>query len=124
MWDLPGPGLEPVSPALAGGLLTTVPPGKSQFFLVFASVLLLLHIKCLFLLYRNYAFIHVFEHINQFISNYLLDFYKSASSEVKYYLIFDPGCPFHFNFFSFLRVFWVFSLHIYFLCEIPYILFL
>ena len=28
MWDLPGPGIEPVSPALAGGLLTTAPPGK------------------------------------------------------------------------------------------------
>ena len=28
MWDLPGPGLEPVSPALAGGFLTTVPLGK------------------------------------------------------------------------------------------------
>ena len=28
MWDLPGPGIEPVSPALAGGFLTTVPPGK------------------------------------------------------------------------------------------------
>ena len=28
MWDLPGPGLEPVSPALAGRFLTTVPPGK------------------------------------------------------------------------------------------------
>ena len=28
MWDLPGPGLKPVSPALAGGLLTTAPPGK------------------------------------------------------------------------------------------------
>ena len=28
MWDLPGPGLEPVSPALAGGLPTTGPPGK------------------------------------------------------------------------------------------------
>ena len=27
-WDLPGPGLEPVSPALAGGFLTTAPPGK------------------------------------------------------------------------------------------------
>ena len=26
MWDLPGPGLEPVSPALAGGFLTTEPP--------------------------------------------------------------------------------------------------
>ena len=29
-WDLPGPGIEPLSPALAGGFLTTVPPGKSQ----------------------------------------------------------------------------------------------
>ena len=29
MWDLPGPGLKPVSNALAGGFLTTVPPGKS-----------------------------------------------------------------------------------------------
>ena len=28
MWDPPGPGLEPVSPALAGGFLTTAPPGK------------------------------------------------------------------------------------------------
>ena len=28
MWDLPGPGLEPVSPAFAGGFLTTVPPRK------------------------------------------------------------------------------------------------
>ena len=26
----PGPGLEPVSPALAGGFLTTVPAGKPQ----------------------------------------------------------------------------------------------
>ena len=29
MWDLSGPGLEPMSPALAGGFLTTAPPGKS-----------------------------------------------------------------------------------------------
>ena len=29
MWDLPGPGLEPMSPALAGRFLTTAPPGKS-----------------------------------------------------------------------------------------------
>ena len=28
--NLPGPGLEPVSPALAGGFLTTVPPGKPE----------------------------------------------------------------------------------------------
>ena len=34
MWDLPGPGLEPVSPALAGGFLTTAPPGKSHIQLI------------------------------------------------------------------------------------------
>ena len=28
MWDPPGPGLEPVSPALAGGFPTAAPPGK------------------------------------------------------------------------------------------------
>ena len=27
-WDLPGPGLEPASPALAGRFSTTAPPGK------------------------------------------------------------------------------------------------
>ena len=30
MWDLPGSGLEPVSPALAGGFFTSEPPGKPQ----------------------------------------------------------------------------------------------
>ena len=28
MWDLPGPGIDPMSPALAGGSLTTAPTGK------------------------------------------------------------------------------------------------
>ena len=28
VWDLPRPGLEPMSPALAGRLSTTAPPGK------------------------------------------------------------------------------------------------
>ena len=34
MWDLPRPGLEPVSPALAGRFSTTAPPGKplSKYF--------------------------------------------------------------------------------------------
>ena len=30
MWDLPGPGMEPVSPALGGGFFTTEPPGKPR----------------------------------------------------------------------------------------------
>ena len=29
MWDLLAPGIEPVSLAMAGGFLTTAPPGKS-----------------------------------------------------------------------------------------------
>ena len=33
MWDLPGPGLKRVYPALTGGFLTTVPPGKSLYFI-------------------------------------------------------------------------------------------
>ena len=37
MWDLPGTGLEPVYPALAGRFLTAVPPGKPLFVLYFSS---------------------------------------------------------------------------------------
>ena len=33
MWDLPRPGLEPVSPALAGRFSTAAPPGKPLKFL-------------------------------------------------------------------------------------------
>ena len=37
MWDPPRPGLEPVSPALAGRLSTTAPPGKPPVFISFHS---------------------------------------------------------------------------------------
>ena len=37
MWDLPGPGMEPESPALASRFLFTVPRGKSKQ-LIFVSV--------------------------------------------------------------------------------------
>ena len=33
MWDPPRPGLEPASPALAGGFSTTAPPGKTLLLL-------------------------------------------------------------------------------------------
>ena len=33
MWDLPTPGIEPVSPALAGGFFTSEPPGKPAYVL-------------------------------------------------------------------------------------------
>ena len=36
MWDLPGPGIEPVFPALAGRFLTIMPPGKSHVMQLYA----------------------------------------------------------------------------------------
>ena len=43
MWDLPGPGLEPVPPALAGGRLTPAPPGKPYIFFFQCTVNTLSH---------------------------------------------------------------------------------
>ena len=34
MWDLPRPGLDPVSPTLAGRFSTTAPPGKPRRILI------------------------------------------------------------------------------------------
>ena len=38
MWDLPGPGLEHVSSALAGGFFTNEPPGKPFIMITFLIV--------------------------------------------------------------------------------------
>ena len=38
MWDLPGPGIEPMSPALADRFLTTGPLGKSFLIIFLMSV--------------------------------------------------------------------------------------
>ena len=50
MWDLPRPGLEPVSPALAGRFSTTAPPGKPSFlfnlYYVFIHVVMLQCLNC------------------------------------------------------------------------------
>ena len=46
MWDLLGPGLEPVSPALAGRFLTTAPPGKSLFHYFLILLLYFTYIEC------------------------------------------------------------------------------
>ena len=60
MWDLPGPGIEPLSPALAGGFLTTAPPGKPCYFcfnIIYLIVNLydLILIKKIFLIPENLA---------------------------------------------------------------------
>ena len=46
MWDLPRPGLGPVSPALAGRFSTTAPPGKPCFCL-FSTTAVVLTRRCL-----------------------------------------------------------------------------
>ena len=53
MWELPGPGIEPTSPALAGEFLTTVPPGKSRLLFFFFK---LKHFILLLLYGRHYGF--------------------------------------------------------------------
>ena len=63
MWDPPRPGLEPASPALAGRLSTTVPPGKPRFYLTYICSLYgifthryvyMIHIFCIHI-YSVYA---------------------------------------------------------------------
>ena len=48
MWNLPGPGIEPMSPALAGRLFTTELPGKSlnsffKYFILYWRIVDLQH---------------------------------------------------------------------------------
>ena len=45
MWDLPRPGLEPVSPALAGRFPTTAPPGKPPLTTLIQRILNLIEIR-------------------------------------------------------------------------------
>ena len=37
VWDLPGAGIKPLSPALAGGFFTTEPPGKPSHSILLLS---------------------------------------------------------------------------------------
>ena len=52
MWELPRPGIKPLSPALAGEFLTTAPPGKSQ------------QIVFLFVFFNVYHCLCILKHIN------------------------------------------------------------
>ena len=41
MWDLHGPGIEPMSPALASGFFTTEPPRKHKLLAILISKIIL-----------------------------------------------------------------------------------
>ena len=55
MWNFPGPGFEPVSPPLAGGFLTTAPPGKSGVSILNNIKKVFSHFFFTTLKYNNYA---------------------------------------------------------------------
>ena len=75
-WGLPRPGLEPVSPALAGGFSTTAPPGKPRFlFLLFIFLTSLLEYNS----FTMVSYFHLYNKVNQlyiyiYISLYLFPF--------------------------------------------------
>ena len=58
MWDLPRPGLKPVSPALAGRFSTTVPPGKPLCLHSYSEVLDHLHYHYSEFFFWKVAYIH------------------------------------------------------------------
>ena len=49
LWNPPGPGIEPMLPALAGGFLHTEPPGKSIYSIFNTSSIL-----------PEFSYIHIF----------------------------------------------------------------
>ena len=46
-WDLPGPGLKPMSPSLAGGFLSIAPPGKPNSIFIFFMLHFTSHLTAL-----------------------------------------------------------------------------
>lgn len=72
-WNLPGPGIEPVSLVLAGGYLSTAPSGKSSFFLKVKMFLLILsQVYQFFLLslpfcYGAYPIVKIFFSVLKFL---------------------------------------------------------
>ena len=61
MWDLPRPGLEPVSPALASRFSTTAPPGKPRF-LSFYPKRLLTRMTQMLEIFKSYWF---YKHVSE-----------------------------------------------------------
>ena len=90
MWDLPRPGLEPVSPALAGRFSTTAPPGKPcHLFLE----LLLKNVIMLYQLSSTYDSLWRFVLFPTFSSK--LDILSTLPTFfVQYLLLFFPSPPF------------------------------
>ena len=60
--ELPDPGIKPLAPALAGGLFTTEPPGKSYY--IYICVYIYKHIKTLYVLYMC---VYTYKHMKTYV---------------------------------------------------------
>ena len=78
MWDLPRPGLEPVSLALAGRLSTTAPPGKPNFFIIikYLFIVFVTHLVCKSIL----AYLNI---VNLFKTIYYLHMIKECPTNFR-----------------------------------------
>ena len=76
MWDLPRPGLEPMSPALAGRFSTTAPPGKPPLCLLigkFSPFTFKLIIDTYGLTIVNFCFLAVLQFLSSSLALLLCD---------------------------------------------------
>ena len=72
MWDLPRQGLEPVSPALAGRLSTTAPPGKPPQFIFKEKAKYFLQLDIVDMTFQQLGFAVLFglEHLGAWLYRY------------------------------------------------------
>ena len=84
-WDLPRPGLGPVSPALAGRFSTTAPPGKPPL-LLFKKNFIMFFIPSLFhYKFGNIYHIPILRVVTLNFLSWALSFLKSEISEYPYH---------------------------------------
>ena len=92
MWDLPRPGLEPVTPALAGGFSTTAPPGKPQHYyfkmcnimIWYIYIYIYIHIyiymyMCIYIYIHIYIYTYIYIYMYTYIYIYIYIYYKKFS---------------------------------------------
>ena len=101
MWDLPRPGLEPVSPALAGRFSTTAPPGKPYpkflFWILIQSnyqLWLSFHkrrgwLSCLFLTYFHFKVVYIMQEITVQTYGANKIFYQGKSNLTFWFLFWN-----------------------------------
>ena len=104
MWDLPRPGLEPVSPALAGRFSTTAPPGKPGFSFFIPSDNLCLSLG----LFRPLAF-NIIIHVVGFKSTMFIFVFYLLICPVSFFFFFcfllgQQNIFYDFTLFSFLLI--------------------